>query len=72
MLVKVKAKHAKCWGNPYGVMDTTNGTSLLTSNLYMLMIQEKQINSAIKRDAYLELRLNVLMTQSLRWLIGGQ
>ncbi len=53
-------------------MDTTNGTSLLTSNLYMLMIQEKQINSAIKRDTYLELRLNVLMTQSLRWLIGGQ
>lgn len=50
-------------------MDTTNGTSLLTPNLYMPMIQEEQINSAIKRDTCLALRLNVLMTESA--LVNG-
>lgn len=35
----------------------------------MLMIQEVQINTAIKRDIYLALRLNVPMTYSV-WING--
>lgn len=53
-------------------MDTTNGASQLTPNLYMLVIQEQRINSAIKRDTYLALGLNVLMMQNLRGLMAGQ
>lgn len=36
------------------------------------MVQKDQINSAIKRDSYAELWLNVLMKQNLRGLMGGQ
>lgn len=36
------------------------------------MVQEDRINSAIKRDGNAALRLNVLMTQTLRGLMAGQ
>lgn len=36
------------------------------------MVEKGQINSAIKRDTYEALWLNVLMMQNLRGLMGGQ